>query len=117
MWDNMFLYPSLRVSRPILGMMFVVPSTTDDTTAGMCKWIHNGPLVFIRYVGDDVVDDIDAYFQTHSRDPIDNMGQIQTTQLSVQSQDGSQKSVLQEPLFEKHTTQIQDSLAPNTLFE
>ena len=42
-----------------------------------------------------VVDDIDAYFQTHSRDPIDNMGQVQTTQLSVQSQDGSQKSVPQ----------------------
>lgn len=45
-----------------------------------------------------VVDDIDAYFQTHSRDPIDNMGQVQTTQLSVQSQDGSQKSVPQHQI-------------------
>lgn len=45
-----------------------------------------------------IVDDIEAYFQMHPRDPIDNMGQVQTTQLSDDSQDGSQKSVPQSQI-------------------
>jgi cyclophilin family peptidyl-prolyl cis-trans isomerase len=45
-----------------------------------------------------VVDDIDAYFQTHPRDPVDNMGQVVTTQLAEQPQDGAQKSVSQHQI-------------------
>ncbi|WP_455207609.1 peptidylprolyl isomerase [Kaarinaea lacus] len=41
-----------------------------------------------------VVDDIEAYYQTHSRDPIDNMGQVQVTQLQEQDK-GSQPKTLQ----------------------
>lgn len=45
-----------------------------------------------------VVDDIDAYFQTHPIDPIDNMGQVQTTQLADEPQDANQKSIPQHQI-------------------
>jgi len=45
-----------------------------------------------------VVDDIDAYFQSHPIDPIDIMGQVQTTQLADEPQDGKQKSIPQHQI-------------------
>lgn len=43
-----------------------------------------------------VVDDIEAYYKTHPKDPIDNMGQVQITQLQEQTESNTQGRTLQQ---------------------